>query len=100
MKIVKLSIIALAMGLFAASCGNGSESTKMADSTATSTSTVTTPPAASPAPDTMAKPVVDSMKPISDTKVEKTLDNTNGNHGATKTETTTTTTTKEKTKTK
>jgi len=53
MKFAKLSVIALSMGLFLTSCGNGSTEAAKTDSTTTTTSTVTaTPPPATP--DTMA----------------------------------------------
>ena len=42
MKLVKLSVFALTLGLFATSCGNSSsEGTKGADSTAATTATAT-----------------------------------------------------------
>lgn len=63
MKLVKLSIFALAMGLFAASCGN-SESTESTEPVA---DTAMVAPEAAPAPapaDTMmAAPAADSAAP-------------------------------------
>ena len=44
MKFVKFSVLALTLGMFIASCGNGSGENKPADTTAA--------PAATPAPDT------------------------------------------------
>lgn len=56
MKFVKLSIFALTMGLFVASCGN-SESTESTETTDTAMMV----PEAAPAPvDTMAAPAVDT----------------------------------------
>lgn len=78
MKFVKLSVLALSMGLFAASCGNSSsESTKTNDTTAVmaTTAPATPPPAASPATaDTMAKPADTTAKmgsKMDDKKMEK-----------------------------
>ena len=57
MKLVKLSVFALTMGLFVASCGNGNSEAPKADTTVA--------PAAAPAPapaaaDTTAKPAADA----------------------------------------
>lgn len=63
MKFVKFSILALAMGIFVASCGN-SETTEE-----TTTDTTTVMPEAVPAPvDTMtAAPATDSATLVTDT---------------------------------
>jgi len=70
MKLVKLSIIALSLGLFVTSCGGGSGETKTPDSTATQTAPpATPPPAATPAPDTTkaaAAPAADTTKKADD----------------------------------
>lgn len=56
MKFVKLSVLALAMGLFVASCGNSEEAT-----TETTDTTVVVPETPAPAPvDTMATTPADT----------------------------------------
>jgi len=58
MKFIKLSIFALTMGLFIASCGNGTD----AEGTATDSTVVVEPVVETPAPvvDTPVAPVADS----------------------------------------
>lgn len=62
MKFIKLSIFALTMGLFVASCGNGENTTETTDSTVTETPVAETPaPEATPAPaDTMTAAPADT----------------------------------------
>ncbi|MBN9483068.1 MAG: hypothetical protein J0H46_06930 [Bacteroidetes bacterium] len=63
MKLVKLSVLALTMGLFVASCGNKTEET-----TTTTDSTTMEAPAPAPAPvDTMAAPAADTTMMHADT---------------------------------
>jgi hypothetical protein len=51
MKFVKISIVALSMGLFLASCGGGESAAPAVDSTATpAVETPVAPPAETPAP--------------------------------------------------
>lgn len=54
MKIVKIGILALSLGFFMASCGNGQNSSSTTDSTSTMTTTpdTATAPPASATPDT------------------------------------------------
>ncbi len=59
MKLVKLSVLALAMGLFVASCGNGNGDAPKTD---TATPPPAAPPATPPPADTTAKPA-DTTKP-------------------------------------
>ncbi|MBS1584998.1 MAG: hypothetical protein JSS82_05570 [Bacteroidetes bacterium] len=66
MKFVKLSIVAMALGLFVTSCGNNESETKTTDSTAT---TAAPAPAPAPAPADTAMKAADTMKaaPAADT---------------------------------
>lgn len=54
MKLMKLSVLAIAMGLFVASCGNGDSGTPPADTTAPPPAM---PPSTPPPADTGMKPV-------------------------------------------
>ncbi len=77
MKFVKLSVLALSMGLFVASCGNGGGEAPKTDSAATAAPAPAPAPAPAAAPaDTMnagaAKPADTSkMAPAADSKMEK-----------------------------
>ena len=98
MKFVKFSVLALSLGIFVASCGNGSGDAAKTDSTSSSaTTTSATPPPAAPA-DTMtaapAKPAdTTAAAPAAAPAADKKMDSKT-------TETKTTTKTTEKTKTK
>jgi len=61
MKLVKLSVLALTMGLFVASCGNKTE-----EETTTTDSTTMEAPAPAPV-DTMAAPAADTTMMHADT---------------------------------
>lgn len=67
MKFVKLSIIALSLGLFVASCGSGNGENKPTDSTAATTApahvdTTTAPPAKPADSTTTASPAPEAKK--------------------------------------
>ena len=75
MKLVKLSVFALTMGLFLASCGGAKTEETPTDSTmATAAPVEATPPPvdtmAKPAADTMAKPAETKMETKTETKME------------------------------
>ena len=55
MKLVKLSVFALAFGLFATSCGGNKEEAKTNDSAAMATAAEATPATTAPVADTAAK---------------------------------------------
>ncbi len=61
MKLVKLSVFALTMGLFLASCGGAKTEEAKTDSAMATTAPVEAAPA--PAADTTAKPAADTAKP-------------------------------------
>ena len=80
MKLVKLSVFALSMGLLVASCGNGKSEASKTDTTTTTTTTTTAPaPEAAPATtapvDTMnagaAKPAETKMETKKEEKMKK-----------------------------
>lgn len=61
MKFIKLSVFALTMGLFIASCGNGENTTETTDTTVVETPVAETPVETAPAVvDTTVAPPADS----------------------------------------
>ena len=66
MKFVKLSIVALCLGVFVTSCGDSKPATDASATTTTMATTETVAPAAPAKPDTMnagaAKPAADTTK--------------------------------------
>ena len=74
MKLVKLSVFALTMGLFVASCGNGEAKKEGAvDSTATVQPAPPAQPATPPTTDTVkpATPTADATAPANEPKKEE-----------------------------